>query len=100
MTTSIKLYPSKITKVNTITIFVGHIPITYRDSTIVLIPARGPKVATYATGKLPTSIPRTAQSEASRKGREKTVGPSIPRVVLLAARLMENQRMMVWVRPR
>ncbi len=67
-TTSIKQYPSRITSVKTTTILLGHHPITYRDRTMVLLPDLGPNVAIYATGRHPTSIPRTAQRQLSKNG--------------------------------
>ena len=54
---------------------------------MVRCPDKGPQVASHATGILPSEAPNTAHSEASIKLSSKTAGPSIPSVILLAARL-------------
>ena len=72
----------------------------YRAKTSERWPERGPKVAMYAVGKQPTSIPKKAHKDASVKLSKNTAGPSIPNVMLLAARLMLNQRIVICVYPR
>ena len=46
----------------------------------------------YAAGMLPRMAPKTAQRAASLKPRKKTLGPSMPKVILFAAILIEFQR--------
>jgi hypothetical protein len=94
-TTSMSEYPSRMINVKTTISFDGHHPMIYLENTMVLLPDLGPKVAMYATGRHPTSIPNTAHRQLSRNGRENTVGPSIPKVVLLAVRLIETQSMQI-----
>ena len=108
-TQSIIAYPNKMMILRITMSLLGHQPNVYRAKiygthqsmvqihqgllhTKVRFPDIGPQVAIYATGRLPTIDPNTAHKDASWKLSVNTVGPSIPRVILLAAKLIENQR--------
>lgn len=60
--------------------------------TKVLLPDVGPQVADQAAVKEPTAAPSTEQSAESRKLNPYTAGPSIPKVMLFAARLIDTHR--------
>ena len=69
---------------------------THLEKIMVLLPLFGPNVAIYATTRQPTRAPKTLSKQASTKPREKTAGPSMPSVMLLAARFTLNHMMATW----
>ena len=71
-------------------------PRAYLEKIMVLFPLLGPNVATYATTREPTTAPNTLVMHASRNPSEKTAGPSIPKVMLFAAKLTENHMIATW----
>ena len=68
-TTSMREYPMRMIKVRTTISLDGHHPMMYLVKTIVRFPERGPKVATYATGMEPMSMPNTAHRVLSKNDR-------------------------------
>jgi hypothetical protein len=68
----------------------------YLEKIMVLFPLLGPNVAMYATTNEPTRAPKILVMHESRNPSVKTAGPSMPSVILFAARLTENHMMATW----